>query len=158
MSERLPVLCKQLTSDRRFPADPDWSPLNPQPPSRSITAKILPADCALWLKARSAIRQAELMTGYEELDGLSKRLLEWIAERVGQGEGGLYVSEIIRYSEFASPATLSKLLAGLKARGLISVVSDPNDRRCRLVDITDSSIQLLGGLSAQLQRSLRGLI
>jgi hypothetical protein len=69
---------------------------------------------------RSAVAQAELMTGYSELDGLSKQLLEWIARRVGQAED-LYVSEIIRHSEIASPATLSKLLAGLKDRGLLSI-------------------------------------
>ncbi len=128
--------------------------MKPHPPSWPTAATILPADSLLWLQVRSAIRQAELVTGYQELDELSKRLLEWIAERVGRDEGGLYVSEIIRHSEIASPSALSKLLVGLKARGLISVVSDPNDRRCRLVGITESSIELLSRLSAQLRVSL----
>jgi DNA-binding MarR family transcriptional regulator len=110
---------------------------------------------ALWLQVRSAINQAERVTGYGELDGLSKTLLEWIATRVGQGRGGLYVSEIIKHSDIASPATLSKLLVRLKGLGLISIVPDPNDRRCRLVGLTESSSELLNRLSAQLQGFLK---
>ena len=115
----------------------------------------IPADCLLWLHVRSAITQAELVTGYGELDELSKRLLEWVARRVGQAED-LYVSEIIRRSEIASPATLSRLLAGLKDRGLLSITPHPNDRRCRLVGITESATELLKALSAQLRGALRG--
>ena len=128
-------------------------PLKPQPPSQPTAAKIHPADSLLWLQMRSAVAQAELMTGYSELDGLSKQLLEWIARRVGQAED-LYVSEIIRHSEIASPATLSKLLAGLKDRGLLSITPHPNDRRCRLVGITESATELLKALSAELRDSL----
>lgn len=158
MSERLTVWCKQHTNDSRFSAGPDWSLLKPQPPSQPAAAKIHPADSLLWLQMRSAAAQAELMTGYSELDGLSKQLLEWVAQRVGQETGELYVSEIIRHSEIASPATLSKLLVGLKDRGLLSITPHPNDRRCRLVGITESGTELLKVLSAELQDALRGLI
>jgi DNA-binding MarR family transcriptional regulator len=116
---------------------------------------VSPSRDALWLQVRSAINQAERVTGYGELDGLSKTLLEWIATRVGQGRGGLYVSEIIKHSDIASPATLSKLLVRLKGLGLISIVPDPNDRRCRLVGLTESSSELLTRLSAQLQGFLK---
>jgi DNA-binding HxlR family transcriptional regulator len=113
------------------------------------------SDCLLWLHVRSAITRAERVTGYDELDELSKRLLEWVAWRVRQLED-LYVSEIIRLPEIASPATLSRLLAGLKDRGLLSITPHPNDRRCRLVGITESATELLKALSAELQGALRG--
>ena len=98
------------------------------------------------------------MTGYDKLDRLSQRLLEWIAERVGAEQGVLYVSEIVRHSEIASPATLFKLLARLEELGLISITEDPDDRRCRRIDVTEAARLLFSRLSAELRGELGSIV
>jgi DNA-binding MarR family transcriptional regulator len=97
--------------------------------------------------------RAELASGYSELDAFSQDLLEWIARRV-QLEEGLYVSEIIKHSQIASPATLFKLLTRLKELGLISITEDSHDRRCRRVEITEASQLLFDRLSDLLRGKL----
>jgi len=119
---------------------------------------VTPIDGALWLLVRSAITQAEVVTGYGKLDRLSQSLLEWITERVGAGRGVLYVSEIVRHSEIASPATLSKLLARLEELGLISITEDPDDHRCRRIDVTEEARLLFDRLSDALRGRLELII
>ncbi len=99
-----------------------------------------------WVTLRAALDELEAQAGYDQLDRISQRLLEWIAVR-RKDDALLHIQEIVLKSNVASPATVHKSLYILEQRGLISINIDANDSRRRIVSITASAEKLLARLS-----------
>ncbi len=99
-----------------------------------------------WISLRKLLDTVSSGTEYAKLDLISQRLLEWIAVR-NQREEPLYVQEIVMKSEVASPATIHKVIAILLHHGLITITTDQEDSRRRIVKISSQSERLLAKLS-----------
>ena len=100
----------------------------------------------MWVKLRAALDELEAQVGYDQLDRISRRLLEWIAMR-RKNDAVLYIQEIVLKSNVASPATVHKSLYTLEQHGLVSINIDAHDSRRRIVSITASAEKLLTKLS-----------
>lgn len=102
------------------------------------------------------VDETEKRHGYDSLDRVSKRVLEWISME-SKLEAPLYVWIIISKSEIASPATIHKSLIILRTRELISVAKDETDARKRLVCMTRKGRTLLERLSQGAAQGLKTL-
>ncbi len=99
-----------------------------------------------WISFRNLLDNVTSGTEYAKLDLIGQRLLEWIAVR-NQREEPLYVQEIVMKSEVASPATIHKVIAILLHHGLITITTDHEDSRRRIVNISSQAQKLLAKLS-----------
>jgi hypothetical protein len=99
-----------------------------------------------WISLKKLLDELDSETDYGSLDRMSQRGLEWIARR-SQTNEPLFVQEIVMNSNFASPATVHKVIWNLERMNLIKVSVDPQDQRRRIVEITVQADKLLSKLS-----------
>ena len=109
-----------------------------------------------WISLRALLDSLESDTGFDRLNPISQRMLEWIAVRL-QNSAPLHIQEIVMKSGVASPATVHKAIAILERQGLISVSRDEIDSRRRIVHITPRAERLLAGLSKGVDAWARAL-
>lgn len=99
-----------------------------------------------WIALRALLDSLDSETEFGDLDPLSQRALEWIAVR-GRDDAPLHIQEIVMKSQIASPATIFKVLSNLERMDLISVTTDVNDTRRRIVKVTARADRLFAQLS-----------
>ena len=84
------------------------------------------------------IRKVEDSHGLSELDCVSRSMLTFIGETLAQ-DMPVYVQTIIESKRFGTPPTVFGRLAELKERGWIDVRPGIEDRRKRLISLTNQS-------------------
>ncbi len=99
-----------------------------------------------WISLRTLLDNLDSETEFGNLDPFSQRALEWIAIR-NQSDDPLYVQEIVMKSQIASPATVHKVISNLERAGMISITTDTEDTRRRVVKITARADKLFSQLS-----------
>ena len=99
-----------------------------------------------WLNLRRLIDIASNETDFGQLDGRSKRVLEWVMHRYNPKDP-LFVQAIVLDSRVASPATIHKCLAALDRAGFLRFEVDPADSRRRIVSPTSKATKTFGVLS-----------
>lgn len=98
-----------------------------------------------WANLMRLLQEVERRNGYDKLDTISKRVLEWVS--LWEPSTPLYVQTIIEKCGVASPASVHKSLVTLQNHGLLSFEVDPLDSRRRLVTITAAAKKLLSRMA-----------
>ena len=100
-----------------------------------------------WLELRTFLKSATSITGFDELDYLTQRLLEWIVIYSAECNV-IYIQTVIMKSGVASPATLFKNLDLLEYTGFIDISVDKLDSRRRIISLTPKATKLFKKLDA----------
>ncbi|WP_246369923.1 MarR family winged helix-turn-helix transcriptional regulator [Saccharibacillus deserti] len=93
------------------------------------------------------------MAGRKQSEGM---LLMVLRSRVDHGEPGIMVSEISRILDVASP-TVTQLIKGLEADGLVLRGSDPSDRRAVRISLTDEGVRVTDSFICEMESMVGGL-
>ncbi len=101
-----------------------------------------------WIDLRNQIEAIKKRIGYASLDPILQATLEWLF-REEQVRPVIYIQTVIMNCPAGSPATLQKCIAGLKEAGLLSITTDKDDGRRRILKTTAKAKNLLERLSAE---------
>ena len=103
----------------------------------------------LWLQFRGDLDEIEKRCGDSALGRMSQRTLEWVA-REEKVRPMIDVQTVIMESGVASPATLHKALTSSQNEGFLSIETDKNDTRRRIIKTTPKARNMLDRLSSEL--------
>jgi DNA-binding MarR family transcriptional regulator len=100
---------------------------------------------------------AERNTAKYHLSTAQMRILYWLKMHEDEAiDGGLLPSELSKF-QGVTPNTVSSLLNHLRVAGLIEQVNHPDDRRKRIIKITQSGRDLLSQMEPDHMNSLRDM-
>lgn len=100
----------------------------------------------LWFELRAFARRAILESDLHALDPNAFALLEWIVDQTQTRKAPIYMQQLIVGSKVASPATTFKCVGHLESAGLISVTTDRQDARRRIIHPTRRALQVMDAL------------
>ncbi|NGZ76242.1 MarR family transcriptional regulator [Saccharibacillus sp. VR-M41] len=93
------------------------------------------------------------MAGRKQSEGM---LLMVLRSQVDDGEPGIMVSELGRILDVTSP-TVTQLIKGLEADGLVVRGTDPSDRRAVRITLTDEGVRVTYSFIEEMESMIGGL-
>ena len=108
----------------------------------------------LWFELRAFARRAILESDLHALDPNAFALLEWVVDQTQSRQDPIYMQQLVMDSKVASPATTFKCVGALENLGLISVTTDRQDARRRIIRPTRRALQIMEALGQKTEQWL----